>query len=86
MALKTVKVPKQMMPLFEKAQSFVDEYFKTMKQDPTKGTITIGNERYVLIRARSLRLELARSIGRMMNIPDKISDESASYVISEKRK
>ena len=58
MVLNTVKVPKEMEPLFEKAQNFVEDYFKTLKQDPTKGTITIGDERYVLIRAKSLRLEI----------------------------
>jgi len=81
MTLNTVKVPKEMEPLFEKAEVFVKQYFDTMKQDPTKGTITIGGERYVLIRASSLRLELARSIGRMMNIQDKIAEESASKIL-----
>ena len=81
MVLKTVKVPKQMEGFFEKAQDFVVKYFKTMQQDPTKGTITIGNQRYVLIRAKSLRLDLARSIGGMMNIPEKVAEESASKIL-----
>lgn len=70
-----------MAPLFEKAEVFVKKYFDTMKQDPTKGTITIGDERYVLIRASSLRLDLARSIGGMMNIPEKVAEESASKIL-----
>jgi len=79
--LKTVKVPKPMEPLFQKAQIFVEKYFKTMKQEPNKGTITIADQRYVLIRAKSLRLDLARSIGKMMNIPGKIAEESASKIL-----
>jgi predicted hydrocarbon binding protein len=81
MALNTVKVPPQMEGLFIQAQDFVKRYFDTMKQDPTKGTITIGNQRYVLIRAKSLRLDLARSIGKMMNIPEKVAEESASKIL-----
>jgi predicted hydrocarbon binding protein len=81
MVLKTVKVPKEMESLFEKAQVFVNKYFQTMEQDPTRGTITIGGQRYVLIRAKSLRLDLARSIGKMMNIPEKIAEESASKIL-----
>jgi len=80
-ALKTVKVPKEMEGLFVEAQKFVEKYFKTMRQDPTKGMITIGDQRYVLIRAKSLRLDLARSIGKMMNIPEKVAEESASKIL-----
>jgi len=81
MVLNTVKVPKQFAPLFEKAEVFVKDYFKTMNQDPSHGTITIGDERYVLIRANSLRLELARCIGGMMNIPGTVAEQSASRIL-----
>ncbi|MFQ6082192.1 MAG: V4R domain-containing protein [Candidatus Aminicenantia bacterium] len=54
MKLTTVKVPERIEPLFKKAQEFVSQYFENRKEDSTKGTITIGNERYILIRAESM--------------------------------
>jgi len=57
MALKTVKVPKDMAPLFEKAEKVVSSYFKQKREDPSKGTIEIHDQRYVLVRGASLSVE-----------------------------
>ena len=57
MALKTVKVPKEIEPAFAKAEDVVASYFARRRDDPSKGTIEIFGERYVLVRAASLSLE-----------------------------
>jgi len=54
MDLKTVSVPKPFEPAFNMAEKVVAGHFGSMCQDPTKGVITIGGERYVLVRAMSL--------------------------------
>jgi two-component system cell cycle sensor histidine kinase/response regulator CckA len=54
MPLKTAKVPIPFEPPFLSAEKVVAGYFGSMQQDPTKGVITIGGERYVLVRAMSL--------------------------------
>jgi predicted hydrocarbon binding protein len=63
--LKTVKVPKGLESQFEKAQKYVEEYFKNRKEDPTKGTIEISGERYVLVRAASLSVDFFETVRTM---------------------
>lgn len=65
MAIPTVKVPKEMEPLFEKAQEYVKKYFSTREEDPTKGIITIGGERYILVRAASMSVHFFEYIKRL---------------------
>lgn len=65
MAIPTVKVPKAMEPLFEKAQEYVQSYFKTRAEDPTKGVVVIGGERYILVRAASLSFHFLEFIKTM---------------------
>lgn len=55
--LNNVKVPKEFEPVFQKAQEYVGAYFGERKEDPTKGTIEIGGERYILVRAASMSVE-----------------------------
>ncbi|MHC4442343.1 MAG: PAS domain S-box protein [Planctomycetota bacterium] len=57
MGLDTVQVPKEMEPLFAKAEEIVSRYFCERKDDPSQGTIEIFGERYVLVRAASLSVE-----------------------------
>jgi two-component system, cell cycle sensor histidine kinase and response regulator CckA len=52
--LRTAKVPTPFQPPFLSAEKTVSGYFGSMNQDPTRGVITIGGERYVLVRAMSL--------------------------------
>jgi two-component system, cell cycle sensor histidine kinase and response regulator CckA len=54
MTLRTAKVPEPFQPPFLVAEKVVAGYFGSMQQDPSKGVITIGGERYVLVRAMSL--------------------------------
>ena len=55
--LNTAKVPKDFIPLFEKAQEYVNKYFQTQTKSPSTGSIEIFGERYILIRASSLSVD-----------------------------
>ncbi len=54
--LKSVRVPRQFVLPFEKAEGFVEKLFADLVRRPDKGTIHVGGERYVLFRAESLYL------------------------------
>ena len=77
MALNSVKVPESMKPLFEQAEEYVKKYFSSYHADNTHGTITIGDERYILIRAKSLRVDFSKHIGALMGLPDEMAQEAA---------
>lgn len=77
MVLESVKVPEPMVPLFEQAESYVKSYFSTHKSDTTKGTITIGDERYILVRAKSLRLNFAKTLSESIGLSDDMAEEAA---------
>ena len=49
-----VTVPGNMKGIFDAAQKIVGEYFRDLKMDPSKGTIEINDQRYVLVRASAL--------------------------------
>jgi len=61
----TVKVPPQIKPIFNKAEKLVGQYFKSLKFSPSKGSIEINNDRYVLVRASALSHEFLNSIKRL---------------------
>ena len=56
MPTKYVKVPDEFAPMFEEAEEVVSRYFQEKMEDPTKGIIKIGDDRYVLIRAESMSI------------------------------
>ncbi len=58
----TVKVPKEVRPIFAKAEALVGNYFRSLKFSPSKGSIEINNERYVLVRASALSHEFLNTI------------------------
>lgn len=58
MKLTTVQVPDAVAPVFERAEALVEDYFRERKFDPEHGSIVIRGERYVLIRARALSVDL----------------------------
>jgi len=62
MVLECVKTPKEMEPLFEKAEEYVKNYFTDETRDHSKGTITIGGQRYILVRATSMSVEFLEFI------------------------
>ena len=57
MALRTVHVPEEMEPIFAEAEAVVSRFFGGIVHDPSRGTIEIGGERYLLVRAASLSVE-----------------------------
>lgn len=50
----TVRVPDAFIPLFDQAERYVREHFDKLDRRPEQGTIHVGDERYVLVRAASL--------------------------------
>lgn len=59
---KAFKVPKEMEPLFEKAQACVRDYFQDRVEDPAHGTISCHGERYIKIRAAAMSAEFFDAI------------------------
>ncbi|GEP97999.1 ATP-binding protein [Chitinophaga cymbidii] len=57
-----VQVPEHFKPLFAEAEAAVKQYFSDVRMDPTKGTIEISDERYVLVRASALSKDFLDSI------------------------
>jgi signal transduction histidine kinase len=60
--LKTVKVPQQFEPVFQKAADYVAHYFSERKEDPSHGTMEISGERFILVRAASLSVDFFETI------------------------
>lgn len=54
MGVSTVTVPVALEPLFERAEAHVRTYFDRLERTADKGTIEIGGERYILVRASSM--------------------------------
>ena len=63
--LKTVKVPREIEPLFARMEPIVSSYFSARTSNPTQGTIEIGGERYILMRAASLSTEFFSLVRRL---------------------
>ncbi|RYD82397.1 MAG: hypothetical protein EOP53_03850 [Sphingobacteriales bacterium] len=61
----TVSVPEALRPLFDVAEKTVNEYFRHLKMDPTKGTIEINDQRYVLVRASALSKDFLETIQKL---------------------
>lgn len=86
MVLETVRVPEPMIPLFEKAETYVKDYFSTYKSDPKSGTITIGEERYILMRAKSLRVDFVKHFSEALGLSGKMGEEAANnflYILAQ---
>ena len=58
----TVSVPPQIKPLFDIAQKTVGEYFQRLKINPSKATIDIDGQRYLLVRASALSYDFLKTI------------------------
>lgn len=76
MSLKTVKVPKDIEPLFKQAEDYVSEYFSKLELSPNTGQIHINNDRYVLVRAESLSVNFLEFLINMY--PSLNSNEARS--------
>ncbi|MFC2092122.1 V4R domain-containing protein [Elusimicrobiota bacterium] len=81
MTLKSVKVPEQMVPLFEQAEGYVNNYFSDYSSDKENGTITISGQRYILVRAKSLRVDFAKHLGEAMGLSGDMAEDAARTVL-----
>jgi signal transduction histidine kinase/ActR/RegA family two-component response regulator len=59
---ETVRVPAELRALFDVAERTVGQYFREVRADPSKGTIEIAGERYVLVRAAALSYGFLKAI------------------------
>ena len=59
---KTVKSPKNIEPIFDKASEIVKQYFQTFKANPSLSKIEVNGERYLLMRAQSLANDFFKNI------------------------
>jgi signal transduction histidine kinase/CheY-like chemotaxis protein len=64
---ETVRVPKAIKPLFDEAQKTVGDYFMNLRFAPSQGTIEVGEERYVLVRASALSYDFLHTIQKLYN-------------------
>jgi CheY-like chemotaxis protein/nitrogen-specific signal transduction histidine kinase/predicted hydrocarbon binding protein len=61
----TVKVFPEVAPLFEAAEKTVGAYFDQMQVDPSKASIEIAGQRYVLLRASSLSVDFIQVVQQL---------------------
>jgi len=54
----SAEVPEPFQSIFLKAQVYIDRYFKNRRENAQEGTIEISGERYLLMRADTLALDL----------------------------
>ena len=54
--LRSVRVPPAFEPPFARAEKFVEQLFSDLQRAPERGTIHVGGDRYVMVRAESLYL------------------------------
>lgn len=58
--MATVKIPERWLTFFDRAEDLVRGYFSEKIEDPQRGRISVGRDRYVLVRADSLSVEFYR--------------------------
>lgn len=82
MPLRTVRVPPEMEPLFETAEAYVADYFGKKVEEPERGVITIGGERYILMRASSMSVSFLEHVRKLYPglDPDDAFDAAASIL------
>lgn len=69
-----VKAPTAFAAIFKKAEKTVGDYFNGLKFSPSKGTIEINEERYVLVRASALSYDFLNSFKKLYS--DRGEDEA----------
>ena len=73
---KTVKVPENIEPIFDKASVVVKKYFQNFTADPSLSKIEVNGQRYVLMRAESLANDFLNNIIKLYSdrpMPEAIS-------------
>ncbi|KAH3745851.1 response regulator [Pelomyxa schiedti] len=59
---KTVSCPAQFMPMFKQAEERVASYFAQKVEDPSSASISIMDERYIIIRGSAMSVEFFRLV------------------------
>jgi signal transduction histidine kinase len=72
-----VRVPPALAPLFDRAEEIVGRHFRTLAVDPTRGTVEIDGDRYVLVRAGALSVEFAALVEELFG--DDRADEAELF-------
>lgn len=80
MKLKSVKVPKDIEPLFQEAEGYMSEYFSKLRLEPENGQIFVDEERYILVRADSLAVSFHDFL---MNMYPTLNDHEANISTSK---
>jgi signal transduction histidine kinase len=70
MGLKTVRVPPELLPLFERAEEVVAAFFGRRVDTPERGSIEICGERYILHGTCSVSIDRARIAQVLINVID----------------
>jgi predicted hydrocarbon binding protein len=72
--VQSVKTPDDMLPMFITAEDKVSKYFESMEWDPKNGRILIGGERYILIRAASMRISFPEVLAELMELEEGLNN------------
>ena len=81
MGLTTVRVPEGLEELFRQAEEVVSRYFRDRIDDPSRGTIEISGERYVLVRAASLSVEFFTLVRSLFGGREQEADDFARNIL-----
>ncbi|NHJ86851.1 MAG: hypothetical protein FK734_15420 [Asgard group archaeon] len=79
--IQSVKTPDDMKPLFMAAEDKVSKYFESMEWDPANGRILIGGERYLLVRAASMRISFPEALAELMELDEGLNNPHIINVI-----
>ncbi len=84
--LETVKVPDEFKEQFIEAEKKVAKFFDTLEWDPKTGRILIGGERYILVRASSMRFGFPESLVSQLDLDGGINNPLAVKLIYQMAK
>lgn len=62
-----VDIPIQFTKIFEKAEQYVQSYFRSKVEDPSRAEISIGGERYILVRAEGFCHQFVVTLKELYN-------------------
>ncbi len=63
--LEAVRVPDELVPLFQRAEAYVRAYFSDQRCEPSEGTLAFHGERYIRVRASSISIEFFDLVRRV---------------------
>ncbi len=78
---RTVNVPPEFDAIFDRAEEHFSRFFQNWRKDPTKGTIEVSDERFVLVRGAALSIEFFDFIRRLFGQSERDAVSMASQVL-----